>query len=113
AHYSATQQTCPTCGARRWRRGQHQIVVRSLFGTLQLDSPRWRRCACQPADSPLSSSPLAECLVERTTPERRYLEAKWASLLPFGVTVDVLSEVLPLQANRATLYRHTAGGRAA
>jgi hypothetical protein len=26
--------------------------------------------------------------------------------LPFGVTVDVLSEVLPLQANRVTVYRH-------
>jgi len=46
-------------------------------------------------------------LVERTTPERRYLEAKWAALLPFGVTVDMLEEVLPLQANRATVYRHT------
>ena len=45
--------------------------------------------------------------MERTTPERRYLEAKWAALLPFGVTVDVLEEVLPLQANRATVYRHT------
>jgi hypothetical protein len=87
--------------------GQHQIVVRSLFGTLRLDSPRFRRCACQPADRPGSRSPLAECLPERTTPERRYLEAKWAALLPFGVTVDVLEEVLPLQANRATVYRHT------
>ena len=38
-----------------------------LFGTLRLDSPRLRRCACQPADSPGSSSPLAERLVERTT----------------------------------------------
>jgi len=106
AAYVTTQQTCPTCGARRRCKGHHQIVVRSLFGTLRLDSPRFRRCGCQPADSPRSSSPLAECLPERTTPERRYLEAKWAALLPFGVTVDVLSEVLPLQANRATLYRH-------
>jgi len=81
--------------------------VRSLFGTLRLDSPRFRRCVCQPVDRPGSSSPLAECLPERTTPERRYLEAKWAALLPFGVTVDVLEEVLPLQANRATIYRHT------
>jgi hypothetical protein len=94
ASYSTAQQTCPTCGARHRRKGQHQIVVRSLFGTLWLDSSR-------------RSSPLAECLPERTTPERRYLEAKWAALLPFGVTVDVLSEVLPLQANRATVYRHT------
>jgi hypothetical protein len=107
ALYSATQQTCPICGARRRPKGHHQIVVRSLFGTLRLDSPRLRRCVCQPADSPSSSSPRAERLPERTTPERRYLEAKWAALLPFGVTVDTLSEVLPLQANRATVYRHT------
>jgi hypothetical protein len=106
ASYSMAQQTCPGCSALRRCKGHHQIVVRSLFGTLRLDSPRFRRCACQPADSPGSSSPLAEGLEERTTPERRYLEAKWAALLPFGVTVDVLEQVLPLQANRATVYRH-------
>jgi hypothetical protein len=106
ASYSTAQQTCPACGAPRRCKGHHQIVVRSLFGTLRLNSPRFRRCACQPVESP-SSSPLAECLAERTTPERRYLEAKWAALLPFGVTVDVLEEVLPLQANRASIYRHT------
>jgi hypothetical protein len=107
AAYVTMQQTCPTCGAQRRCKGQHQIVIRSLFGTLRLDSPRLRRCACQPVDGPQSSSPLAERLPERTTPERRYLEAKWAALLPFGVTVDTLSEVLPLQARVATVYRHT------
>jgi hypothetical protein len=106
ASYSMAQQICPACGALRRCKGHHQMVVRSLFGTLRLDSPHFRRCACQSADSPGSSSPLAERLVERTTPERRYLEAKWAALLPFGVTVDVLSEVLPLQARVATVYRH-------
>jgi len=107
ASYSAAHTACPGCGAPRRSKGQHQIVVRSLFGTLRLNSPRFATCPCQPTDLPRSSSPLAECLPERTTPERRYLEAKWAALLPFGVTVDVLSEVLPLQANRATIYRHT------
>ena len=106
AAYLATQQTCPVCGTARRHKGHHQIVVRLLFGTLRLDSPRLRRCSCQPVDGPRSSSPLAERLPERTTPERRYLEAKWAALLPFGVTIDVLEEVLPLQANRATVYRH-------
>jgi hypothetical protein len=107
AAYLTTQQSCPACGTRRRCKGHHQLVVRSLFGTMRLSSPRLRRCACQPADSPGSSSPLAERLSERTTPERRYLEAKWAAPLPFRVTVDVLEEVLPFQANRATVYRHT------
>jgi hypothetical protein len=71
ASYSAAQQTCPVCGAQRRRKGHHQIVVRSLFGTLRLDSPRFRRCLCQPVDGPRSGSPLPERLVERTTPERR------------------------------------------
>jgi hypothetical protein len=51
AAYLATLQTCPTCGTQRRCKGHHQIVVRSLFGTLRLDSPRFRRCACQPADT--------------------------------------------------------------
>lgn len=107
ASYSAAHAACPGCAAPRRSKGQHQIVIRSLFGTLRLTSPRFATCACQPAEGPRSSSPLAERLPERTTPERRYLEAKWAALLPFGVTVNVLEEVLPLQASRATIHRHT------
>ena len=51
ASYSMVQQTCPACGAPRRCKGHHQIVVRSLFGTLRLDSPRFRRCACQPIEA--------------------------------------------------------------
>jgi len=107
AAYIAQQQTCSQCGARRRCKGLDHIVIRSLFGKLTLSSLRLYTCGCQPADTPRSSSPLAERLPERTTPELRYLEAKWAALLPYGVTVDVLEEVLPLHANLATVYRHT------
>ena len=73
----------PVCdGLPRRCKGRHQIVVRSLFGRLTLSSPRLYTCACQAADTRRSSSPLAELLSERTTPELRYLEAKWAALLP-------------------------------
>jgi hypothetical protein len=106
ATFVAQQQICPHCGARRPRKGHHPIVVRSLFGKLTLVSPRLYTCTCQADDSRQSSSPLAELLSERTTPELRYLEAKWAALLPYGVTVDALEEVLPLHANHTTVYRH-------
>jgi len=106
AAYVAQQQTCPHCGAQRRCKGHHPIVVRSLFGKLTLLSSRLYTCMCQADDSRQSSSPLAELLSERTTPELRYLEAKWAALLPYGVTVDVLEEVLPLQANHTSVYRH-------
>jgi hypothetical protein len=106
AAYVMQQQTCPHCGAQRRCKGHHPIVVRSLFGKLTISSPRLYTCACQANDTRRSSSPLADLLPERTTPELRYLEAKWAALLPYGVTVEVLEEVLPLQANHTTVYRH-------
>ena len=102
----AQQQVCSHCGTPRRCKGHHQIVVRSLFGKLLLLSPRLYTCACQVDATRRSSSPVAELLPERTTPELRYLEAKWAALLPYDVTVDVLSEVLPLQVNHTTVYRH-------
>jgi hypothetical protein len=39
---------------------------------------------------------LAELLTERTAPELGYLEAKWASLIPFHATSELLAEILPL-----------------
>jgi hypothetical protein len=40
-------ETCPQCGVAQRQKGQHQIVVRSLFGKLTLASPRLYTCACQ------------------------------------------------------------------
>jgi hypothetical protein len=44
-------------------------------------------------------------LQERTAPELLYLEAKWCTLLSFGVSVDLLQEVLPVgeELNMVTL----------
>jgi hypothetical protein len=52
-------------------------------------------------------SPLAERLPERTTPELLYLEAKFAALMSYGLTVDLLADVLPLdqELNVATVFR--------
>jgi hypothetical protein len=48
---------------------------------------------------------LASQLPERTTPELTYLQTKWASLVSYGLTVDLLEEVLPLQVNPRTIRR--------
>ena len=44
---------------------------------------------------------------ERTASEFRYLQTKWASLMSYGLTVDLLEEVLPLHASATTVVRHT------
>ena len=38
--YATQQIPCPKCGKIQSRKGKHQIVLRTLFGKLRLDSPR-------------------------------------------------------------------------
>ncbi len=91
----AARSGCPHCGTARRHKGVHTIVVRTLFGTLRLASPRWHHCRCRPQPTG-TFSPLAGVLPERATPELAYLEAKFAGLMSYGLSAKVLAEVLPL-----------------
>jgi hypothetical protein len=106
AEFVAQHERCPDCGRRRPHKGRHEIVYRTLFGKLRLDSPRLYTCPCQQRGR-ASTSPLAELLPERTAPELAYLETKFAALLSYGLTLDLLAEVLPLgqELNRTSIRR--------
>jgi hypothetical protein len=106
AEYVEQHRVCPHCEKRRGNKGKQEIVYRSLFGKLNILSPRLYTCTCQPQEK-RSFSPLAEVLPERTAPEFKYLQSKWASLMSYGVSVKLLEEVLPLEANTTTVQRHT------
>lgn len=56
--YLAKQAGCPHCGRVHRLKGRYEIVVRSLFGTLRLGSPRFRHCSCQGSGSPSSDKKL-------------------------------------------------------
>jgi hypothetical protein len=99
-------QVCEHCRQSRRRNGRQQITYRTLFGNLRLSGQRFYHCLCQPQTSK-SFSPIAELIPERTAPEFCYLQAKWASLKSYGLTVKLLEEVLPLSANVATTMRTT------
>jgi|NGEPerStandDraft_6_1074524.scaffolds.fasta_scaffold38132_1 hypothetical protein len=93
----ACQVTCPDCGVPRRHKDSRPIVMRTLFGTLRLDSPRWWACRCScPSGTARTLSPLAAMLPERTTPELSYLQARFAGLVSYGLSADLLSEILPL-----------------
>lgn len=91
----AEQAPCPHCARARRHKDARTIVVRSLFGTLRLASPRWLCCPCRPQPA-RSFSPLAAILPERTTPELAYLEARFAGLVSYGLSARLLDELLPL-----------------
>ena len=65
-------------------------------------------CDCQPHEQK-SFSPLSDLLVERTAPELLYLETKFAALMSFDQSAQLLAEVLPIdeQLNAATIRNHT------
>ena len=64
----AEQVACPECGQPRRHKDVDMIVMRTLFGTLHLRSPRWWQCSCRPQPT-RTFSPLVTLLPERTTPE--------------------------------------------
>jgi len=99
---------CGECGSKLRGKGRHGVVFRTLFGNVSLDSPRLRHCACTTHDT-ASFSPLADLLPERSAPELRFMEAKWASLVSYGMTAKALQDFLPVDdaMNASTVRNHT------
>src|SRR5262245_49585533 len=68
---------------------------RTLFGTFTFDSPRLEHCDCTRHTSS-SFRPLSALLTEPVAPELLYMEAKWSSLVSYGLSLDALQDFLPL-----------------
>jgi hypothetical protein len=99
---------CAACSRRLRSKGSYLIVFRSLFGDIRLASPRFHRCRCRDQAGPATVSPLKDLLSDHTAPERLYLEARWASLIPYAATAELLADVLPIGAtiNASTIRAH-------
>jgi hypothetical protein len=97
AAYVADRRSCPVCLCRLQSRDQGQVIFRTAFGNVSISSPRFHRCGCDPAQS-RTFRPLSGLLTEHTAPELLYLETKWASLVSYGMTIDLLKDVLPIAA---------------
>jgi hypothetical protein len=89
------KRACPDCGEPRCAKGNHTLLVRTVFGQLTVRSPRLHHCTCGPHETK-TFSPLAELLPDHTLPELLFLETKWASLMSYGMTLKLLHEVLPI-----------------
>lgn len=107
AHCVAAHRQCSDCGQQRHSKGHHDLPLRTVFGKVTVASPRLLHCDCQPHETK-SFSPLAQVLPERTTPELLFLETKWASLMSYGLTTELLQEVMPMDAllHASTIREH-------
>jgi hypothetical protein len=106
--FVATRSHCAACGAPLQRKEETTRLLRTLFGTVRLPSPRLYHCRCQ-TGTRTTFRPLTELLSASTTPELLFLETKWASLISYGLTARVLKDFLPLDEslNATTIQNHT------
>jgi len=93
--YVDPQRPCAHGGHLQRRKGSHPAQVRTVFGTISVKSPGLHQCACQPHPTK-TFSPLAALLPEPITPELLFLETKWAALVSYGITAQLLHDVLPI-----------------
>ena len=75
------------------KKGSYVVKLKTLFGDISFKSPRYY--------SPESAeqktySPLKELLPQHTTPELLFIETKWACLIPFEKTANLLKDLLPV-----------------
>jgi hypothetical protein len=90
-----TGSTCRDCGTPLKLKAHASRSFRTLFGTFQFDSPRLEHCDCT-RHKTSSFRPLAALLTESVAPELLYMEAKWSSLVSYGMSLDALQDFLPL-----------------
>ena len=106
--WAGRHRCCEACGTRRRCKGSYLVLFRTLYGDVPLASPRLHRCACRDGQGPATVSPLRDLIPGHVAPERLYLEARWASLVPYAAAAGLLADVLPVAsgANATTLRQH-------
>src|SRR5215472_16533747 len=90
-----TCSDCPDCGTPLHLKARSRRSFRTLFGTFTFDSPRLEHCDCT-RHKTSSFRPLSALLTESVAPELLYIEAKWSSLVSYGMSPDALQDFLPL-----------------
>jgi hypothetical protein len=90
-----THATCPDCGKPLNLKAHGSRSFRTLFGTFTFSSPRLESCDCTRRKTS-SFRPLSALLTESVAPELLYMEAKWSSLVSYGMSLNALQDFLPL-----------------
>src|SRR5260370_5516640 len=98
AGWMASQLACCRCGSVLAHKDSRSIVIRTVFGKVEVPSPRLWACSCagKQGEARRSMSPLCKAVPKRVTPKLEYLQAKWAAHLPYRQATGLFRECLPL-----------------
>ena len=110
AEYAAYHRVCPHCRVPQPVKDRRTRRVQTLFGTVEVEAPRFRICRCRPL-VPMAaavSSPVCALLTARCTPELEWVQAKLGARTSFREAARILETLLPASpANHESVRTRT------
>ena len=110
AEYSAHCRACPECEVLRPLKDRRTRRLQTLFGTVEVEAPRFRVCRCRPAAPPAGAtfSPVCALLTARCTPELERVQAELGARTSFREAARILEALLPASpANHESVRTRT------
>ncbi|CAN7779175.1 hypothetical protein LJR084_008084 [Variovorax sp. LjRoot84] len=101
---STCKRRCDGCGLNRPIKDYHDVHYRSLFGSVVVKVPRWRRCECR-----CSTVPSERRARPWISAELEYVQSRLAATIPYAKSSELLELLLPVAGANATstVRRHT------
>jgi hypothetical protein len=98
AEYVAYHRVCPHCRVPRPLKDRRSRRLRTLFGTVEMEAPRYRVCRrCPPTHAASGTfSPVCALLPARGTPELARVEAELGARTSFREVARILETLLPV-----------------
>ncbi|MDO9714529.1 ISKra4 family transposase, partial [Paracraurococcus lichenis] len=97
AEYAACHCICPHCRMPQPLKERRTRRVQTLFGTVEVETPRFRVCRCRPM-APIAAavpSPVCALLTARGTPELARVQAELGARTSFREAARILETLLP------------------
>jgi hypothetical protein len=97
ATYAIARRICPSCERFRPVKDYTTRKIRTVFGTVEVKSPRWMLCQrCHPGLC-MALTALDGICPDRATLELMELTARLGSMVPYRKAGELLAEFLPIE----------------
>jgi hypothetical protein len=95
--YATRRRVCPDCEMLRPLKDRRTRRLQTLFGTIEVEAPRFRVCRCRPVPPPAEAtvSPVCALLTARCTPELEQVQAELGARTSFREAARILEALLP------------------
>jgi len=111
AEYAAHHRACVACGVLQPLKDRRTRRLQTLFGTVQVEAPRFKLCRCRPFAPTMEArtvSPVCALLTARCTPELEQVQAELGARTSFRDAARILDRLLPASpANQESVRTRT------